>query len=89
MTERFRPGRAAFWAATWGVGVAIGVALGGWLTVVGGAGTPGTGSLDIAEDVLLLPGLAGVLVFGIHLVGQVVVALVGVRRAPGEGHEDD
>lgn len=72
--------RGIFWAATWGVGAAIGVALGGWLTVVGGgAGAPGVEALDLTEDLLLLPLLAGGVVFGVHLAGQLLVALV--RRA--------
>lgn len=69
-----------FWAATWGLGAAIGVALGGWLTVVGGgASAPGVESLDIVQDVIVLPLIAGGAVFAIHLVGQLVVVLV--RRA--------
>jgi len=69
-----------FWAATWGLGAAIGVALGGWLTVVGGgAGAPEVASLDLVEDVIVLPLAVGGVVFAIHLVGQLIVA--GVRRA--------
>jgi len=71
--------RAVFWAATWGVGAGIGVALGGWLTAVGGAGAPGVESLDLMEDVVLLPVLAGGVVFLVHLAGQ--LAIHGVRRA--------
>jgi len=73
---------AVFWAATWGIGVACGVALGAWLTVVSGAGAPGVQSLDIAEDLLLLPVLAGVAVFLLHLAGSGVVAWVRGRTAP-------
>ena len=69
-------GSAVFWAATWGIGVAIGVALGGWLTVVGGAGTPGVESLDLVEDVLLLPAAVGLIVFLLHLAGQGVLSVV-------------
>lgn len=76
--------RAIFWAATWGVGAAIGVALGGWLTVVGGAGTPGVESLDLVEDVVVLPLLAGGAVFAVHLIGRLVVTVIGrVRSGPG------
>lgn len=78
---------AVFWAATWGMGVAIGVVLGAWLTVVSGAGAPGVQSLDIAEDILLLPVLAGSVVFLLHLAGSGVVALVRARTAPK--HPDD
>ncbi len=84
--------RVVFWAATWGVGVAIGVALGGWLTVVGGAGAPGTESLELAEDVLLLPGLAGSVTFLVHLAGQAVVAALRAERGvsrDGHGKDDD
>jgi hypothetical protein len=80
---------AVFWAATWGAGVALGVALGGWLTVVGGAGAPGTESLDIAEDVLLLPGLAGTAVFVVHLVAGSFVRLVRMNSAVSRESDSD
>ncbi len=75
----FRFGPALFWAASWGVGAGIGIALGGWLTLVGGAGAPGAGALDPVSDLLVLPGLvfAGVLV--VHLVGQLVAAALRGR----------
>lgn len=76
--------RALLWALTWGIGVAIGVALGGWLTVVGGAGAPGVESLDLIEDVVVLPAIAGLAVTVIHLLGQGLVSLVrGARKASG------
>jgi len=71
-----------FWAGTWAVGVAIGVALGAWITVVSGEGAPGVQSLDIAEDLLMLPALAGVAVFLLYLAGSGLVALVRARTAP-------
>jgi len=71
-----------FWAGTWAAGAAIGVALGAWLTVVSGAGAPGVQSLDIAEDLLMLPALTGVAVFLVYLAGSGVVALVRARTAP-------
>lgn len=83
----FQPLRAAFWAGTWGVGVALGVALGGWLTVVGGTGTPGVESLDLAEDVIALPLAVGGAVFAVHFVGQIVVALIRRGRSKA-GHEE-
>lgn len=83
--EPFSAGRAVLWAATWGIGVALGVALGGWLTVVGGVGTPGTASLNLVEDVFALPGLAGGVVFLAHLGGAVIVAAVRSRRATNDG----
>lgn len=82
------PLRAAFWAATWGLGVAIGVALGGWLTVVGGAGTPGVESLDLAQDVFALPLAVGGGVFVLHLIGQIAVGLVRRIRASRKAHDE-
>ena len=82
--QQFRVGRALFWAATWGVGVAVGVALGGWLTVTGGAGAPGAGSLDVTEDLVVLPLLVGGVVFGVHLAGQFLVSRIRAIRASRE-----
>ncbi len=73
-------GRAMAWAATWGIGVALGVALGGWLTVVGGAGAPGVAELDLIEDVLVLPATAGLVVFALHLLGQAAFIGFGASR---------
>lgn len=73
--------KGLFWASTWGVGAGIGVALGGWLTAVGGAGAPGVEALDLVEDVLLLPLLAGGVVFLAHLVGQIIVHAVRRSRS--------
>lgn len=66
-----------FWAATWGVGVAAGVGIGGWLTVTGGAGAPGAGSLDVTQDLAVIPAVVGGAVFVTHLLGQIVVS--GIR----------
>lgn len=79
--------RGLFWAATWGVGTGIGVALGGWLTAVGGAGAPGVEALDLVEDVVLLPLLAGGAVFFVHLAGQLIVYAIRGARS-GESHRD-
>ena len=85
-----RIARALFWAATWGVGVAIGVALGGWLTVVGGAGTPGVEALDLTQDMIVLPAIAGSVVFVLHLLGQGIVTLIRSARVPrGPDGEDE
>jgi hypothetical protein len=73
--------RGLFWAATWGVGAGIGVALGGWLTAVGGAGAPGVESLNLFEDVVLLPLLAGGAVFFVHLAGQLIVHVIRRTRS--------
>jgi len=80
--------RAALWAATWGIGVAIGVAAGGWLTVVGQSGAPGASSLDLVEDMLVLPALAGLAVIAVYLLGAAVVALVRRRPAREPDSED-
>lgn len=71
-----RLARSLFWALTWGLGVALGVAVGGWLTVVGGTGAPGAGSLDIMQDVVVLPLAAGGAVVALHLAGQAFIVLV-------------
>lgn len=73
--------RGVFWAATWGLGAGLGIALGGWLTAVGGAGAPGTESLDLVQDVVVLPLLFGGAVFVIHLGGQLLVAAVKASRS--------
>jgi len=80
--------RSFFWAATWGLGAAIGVAVGGWLTVAGGAGSLGVESLDLVEDLLVLPVLAGLGVIAIHLIGQAAVAIVRGSRAGDRDSED-
>jgi len=77
--SEFRMGRAALWAMTWALGAAMGVALGGWLTVVGGVGAPGIEALDLGTDVFLLPALSGLVVFVVHLGGQIIVASLRSR----------
>lgn len=77
--ERFRITGALFWAASWGLGAAIGVALGGWLTLVGGSGAPGVSGLDPAVDLGLLPLGAFCAVATVHLFGQLVAAVVRGR----------
>ena len=77
----FRAGAAAFWALTWGVGVAAGVALGGWLTLVGGAGAPGVEALEPLADLVVLPAVAGGAVMLVHLLGQLIAAAVRGRGA--------
>ncbi|MCL4554621.1 MAG: hypothetical protein M1617_03255 [Actinobacteria bacterium] len=82
--------QALFSAITWGFGFACGVAVGGWLTVISGAGAPGVEALNLVDDVLLLPGIAGGGVFAL------VMAIHGVRHlfrrrgsAPHHPHETD
>lgn len=83
--ERFRIAGALFWAASWGLGAAIGVALGGWLTLVGGSGAPGAAGLDPVVDLALLPVGAFAVVAVVHLTGQILVAaLRGRTVARGE-----
>ena len=87
--ERFRIAEALLWSASWGFGAAIGVALGGWLTLVGGAGAPGTSGLDPVSDLVVLPGVAFAVVLLLQLVVRVTAAAVR-GRAQGRGeHEDD
>ena len=78
--------RALLMAASWGAGAAIGVALGGWLTLVGGSGAPGAAGLDPVSDLVALPGIvfAGVLV--VHLCAQLVAAVLR-GRAVEDGRE--
>ena len=86
--ERFRLAEALFWSASWGLGAAIGVALGGWLTLVGGSGAPGAEGLDPMVDLGLLPFGAFVAVSLVHLIGQLVAA--GLRgRAEARGEQED
>lgn len=84
--ERFRIMEALFWSMTWGAGTAIGVALGGWLTVVGGSGAPGAGGLDVWTDLVVLPALTFAVVFTVHLCGQLVAATVR-GGARDRGHQ--
>ncbi len=82
--------RSLLWAFTWGLGAAIGVAMGGWLTVVGGEASPGAESLDLVHDVLVLPVLAGLGVMALHLVGQALVSVArSVRASPSDGENND
>lgn len=80
--------RALAWAVTWAIGAGIGVALGGWLTLIGGSGAPGVEALNPWSDLVLLPLAAFAVVLVVHLVGQLVSAVVRGRRA-GQGGEDE
>jgi hypothetical protein len=89
--ERLGVREALFWAASWGVGAAIGVALGGWLTLVGGSGAPGAEGLDPVVDLGLLPLGAFGAVMLVHLLGQLVAAALrgrAERRREGESHDE-
>ncbi|MHB1341610.1 MAG: hypothetical protein ACYC77_07940 [Coriobacteriia bacterium] len=89
--SRWRLVPALGWAATWGVGAALGVALGGYLTLTGGAGTPGAAALDPTTDLLLLPSVAFVAVLAVHVAGSAVSGVFRGRRAAsdGGGSEDE
>lgn len=69
-------------ALTWGVGVGVGVALGAYLTAVGGVGSPGVEGLDLSET-FTLPVAAGGIVF-VSVLG--IEALVAVLRRARPGH---
>jgi hypothetical protein len=73
-------GRAVAFSAAWGLGAAIGVALGAWLTLVGQAGAPGVEGLDPGTDLIVVPLVAFAVVFVVHLAIQLAVALVRGRR---------
>jgi hypothetical protein len=73
-------GRAFAFSAAWGLGAAIGVALGAWLTLVGQAGAPGVEGLEPGTDLIIVPLVAFALVFVVHLAIQLAVALVRGRR---------
>ena len=68
---------AAFgWSLTWAAGVAAGVALGAYITVLGAAAAPGEVILDSTE-LVFLPLISGAAVFVISMLVRLAVALVG------------
>ena len=71
------------WASTWAFGAALGVAVGGYLTLVSGTGAPGQAAIDPATDLLVLPLVAFAIVFCVHLGGQLVAGVLRARRRPG------
>ena len=79
--QPFRISRAALWAFSWGLGAAVGVAAGAWLTVVGEAGAPGIESIDPGTDLFALPAAAFLTVFLAHFAGQWLAAYVRSRRS--------
>ncbi len=88
---RSRFGAIAVRAASWGVGVALGVALGAYLTAVSGSGAPGATALD-ASELIVLPAIAGTAVFAVlFVVGVGVSHVAGVlhARSPHGGDDDD
>lgn len=85
--ERFRIAEALLWSVSWGLGAAIGVALGGWLTLVGGAGAPGASGLDPVSDLVVLPGAAFVVVVALQLVVRIAAAALR-GRSHGRGERE-
>jgi hypothetical protein len=74
-------GRALAMSFAWGLGAAIGVALGAWLTLVGESGAPGVQGLDTGTDLFAIPLAAFAVVFVAHLALQVSIAWARGRRA--------
>ncbi len=81
-------GRRLFWALTWGTGVAIGVAAGGWLTIAG-SGVVGLESPDLMTDLVVLPVIVGALVAVVHFAGSLVVGVFRKTRASDGDYDDD
>ena len=79
---------ALFWSLTWGVGAGLGVALGGWLTAVGGSGAPGAGGMDIGTDLVGLPFAVLGVVTLVHLVAQILASAVRGRSRERAEHKD-
>lgn len=75
--------RAVLWSASWAVGAAAGVALGGWLTLVGGSGAPGAAGLDPIADLAVLPASAFGVVLVVHFGAQIVMAALRGRSVEG------
>ncbi len=87
---RYRVGEGLLWSVTWALGVAVGVAAGGWLTVTGGAGAPGAPALDPLSDLVLLPGAAFAVVFGLQVAVRLAgAALRGRAVSSGERKRDN
>lgn len=72
--------RAAGWSLTWAVGVAAGVALGAYITVLGAAAAPGDVVLDTTE-LITLPLASGAATFVVSFVIRAVGALVRGRTS--------
>jgi hypothetical protein len=78
-----RIARDALWAVPWSIGVGIGVALGGWLTVAGGSGSPGVLALDLGHDLLVVPLICSALAFVVLFGGRLLLAVLGRRISAG------
>lgn len=82
--QPFRITSALLWSCTWALGAALGVALGGWLTLVGGEGAPGATALDPISDLVVLPGAAFLLVLAVELLVRTIAAALRGARPRGE-----
>ncbi len=78
--KRHSPGRLVLRAIPWGLGAGVGVALGGWLTAVGGVGAPGVQSLEPGVDLFVLPIVGGLLVVIGHIAVDALAQFVRARR---------
>lgn len=72
---------ACAWSLTWALGAGVGVALGGYLTLVSGSGAPGTQAIDPMTDLVVLPAVAFVAVFVAGIGGRIAAGAVRGRRA--------
>ena len=88
-SSRFSPARALLLSASWASGAAFGVALGGWLTVVGGAGAPGASGLGTASDLVVLPGVAFVVVAVVQFAVRLAAAAFRGRAHGRVEHQHD
>jgi hypothetical protein len=84
-----RPGRTALLAASWGVGAALGVALGAVLSAMSGAGAPGLTELDLSAELGWWPLIVGGGVFAAHLLLTLAVAFVRDHRSRGPDAQCD
>jgi hypothetical protein len=78
-----RIARAALWSLPWSVGVGVGVALGGWLTVAGGSGSPGVLELNLGHDLLVVPLICSAVVFFVLFGARVLAGVLTARFSAG------
>lgn len=83
-TGRVRVSFALAEAFTWGAGVALGVALGAYVTAVGGVGAPGVAGVDLSETrmlALMAGGITVIIVLGLRIA-------IGMARGAMTRHTD-
>lgn len=85
----FRPSRALWWSFTWALGAALGVALGGWLTLVGGSGAPGAAAIDPLSDLVVLPSVAFLVVIALEMLVRVAIAALRGRTVARREQQHD